>query len=103
MQKLFKEMLSKPCRILKEHGIEPYIWMESDLKKLTSTKLSSGQKTAIFGIACIPELVAGMRRCRKLGVPAIGLPLNANRCIRWFGEFHPNSVHLEQLISLLEI
>jgi len=56
---------------------------------------------AILGIACIPELVNGLRRSAKLNVPAIGLPLNANRCIRWFGDFYPNSVSLAELEKLI--
>jgi hypothetical protein len=50
---------------------------------------------------CVPELTFGMRSVRKKGLPVVGIPLNANRCIRWFGEFFPNSVDLEQLSRLV--
>lgn len=35
-------------------------------------------------------------------IPAVGIPLDANRCIRWMGSFHENSVNLEQLELLIE-
>lgn len=88
-------------RILKNHNIEPYIWRGMDMKKFVKAMLKKGYKPAIFGIACIPELIGGIRKCRKYGIPALGLPLNANRCIRWFGEFFPNSVDLVALENLL--
>jgi hypothetical protein len=42
---------------------------------------------SLLEIACIPELTWGMRNCRKNNIPVVGIPLNANRCIRWFDEF----------------
>jgi hypothetical protein len=47
------------------------------------------------------ELTFGMRSCRSKGIPVVGIPLNANRCIRWFGEFFPNSVDLQELERLV--
>jgi hypothetical protein len=61
------------------------------------------QTFGILGIACVPELVMGMRKCRKNGIPVVGIPLNANRCIRWFGEFHQNSVDLDELEKLFTL
>jgi hypothetical protein len=87
--------------ILAENGIEPYIWMGASYKNLVKETLQSGKSFGMLGIACIPELVTGMRKCRKYRIPVVGLPLNANRCIRWFGEFRPNSVDLVQLEKLL--
>ena len=56
----------------------------------------------ILGIACIPEgLVWGLRKCQEYHIPAIGLPLDANRCARWMGSFHENSVNLEELERLI--
>jgi hypothetical protein len=99
---------SKDCfinslsRILTRHQVHPYIWMRSDFRKL-GMKLKSENKTlGIIGIACIPELMAGMRKCAKYRIPVVGLPLNANRCARWFGEFLPNSLNLNQLEILLK-
>jgi hypothetical protein len=42
-----------------------------------------------------------MRNCRKINIPVVGIPLNANRCVRWFGEFLPNSVDLVELERLV--
>jgi hypothetical protein len=47
------------------------------------------------------ELTFGMRSCRSKGIPVMGIPLNANRCIRWFGEFFPNSIDLPELERLV--
>lgn len=88
--------------ILKGHNIEPYIWMEGDMKQLASSVLKENKSFGVLGIACIPELVRGMRNCTKNNIPAVGLPLNANRCRRWFGEFLPNSTDLDELEKLLD-
>jgi hypothetical protein len=87
--------------ILEDNNIEPYIWMEGDMKKLAKYTLKEQRTLGILGIACIPELTWGMRNCRKYNIPVIGIPLNANRCIRWFGEFFPNSVDLAELKRLV--
>lgn len=87
--------------ILKSHNVEPFIWMEGNLKHFVKYALKEKSTIAVLGIACIPELTWGMRNCRKNKIPAVGIPLNANRCIRWFGEFFPNSVDLSQIERLL--
>ena len=87
--------------ILKDNHIEPFIWMGGNMKQLANYTLKEGRTLAVLGIACIPELIWGMRECRKNRIPAIGIPLNANRCVRWFGEFHQNSVDLKELERLL--
>ncbi len=89
-------------KILKDNSIEPYIWMGAHISKLVKEAKRKQQTLGILGIACIPELLMGMRKCRKYNIPVVGLPLNANRCIRWFGEFHPNSVDLEELEILVK-
>jgi hypothetical protein len=88
-------------KILKANDIEPYIWQSGNMKKLAKEALTENKKFAVLGIACIPELINGMRVCRKNNIPVVGLPLNANRCIRWFGKFYPNSVDLDELSRLL--
>jgi hypothetical protein len=88
-------------KILKAHHIEPYIWMEGDMKKLAKYTFKEKRTFGILGIACIPELIWGMRNCRKNNIPVVGIPLNANRCVRWFGEFFPNSIDLSQLEKLV--
>lgn len=75
--------------------------MRSDFKKLGHQLKSENKTLGILGVACIPELMAGMRKCQKYKIPVVGLPLNANRCARWFGEFYPNSINLSQLTDLV--
>jgi hypothetical protein len=98
---------SKKCSInsvskmMKSHDIKAYIWREADLKKIFKLAKSSGQCIGVFGIACIPELVKGFRLCAKYDIPVIGVPLDANRCVRWMGDFYTNSVNEEKIRSLL--
>ncbi|MBN3036183.1 MAG: DUF116 domain-containing protein [Bacteroidales bacterium] len=86
--------------ILKKQGITPYIWMTAGLKKLLRLLASQHGAIGVLGMACIPELAAGMRRVHDKGIPVTGIPLNANRCIRWMGEFLENSVDLGYLRKL---
>ena len=88
-------------RILKEKKIEPYIWREGDMKKLAKFTMNENKSFGVLGIACLPELVWGMRNCCKNNIPVTGIPLNANCCVRWFGEFFPNSVDLRELERLV--
>ena len=87
--------------LLRQHRIEPYIWMQANLKKLFRRLREDPGGLGVLGIACVPELVRGMRMCRKLEVPVVGIPLNANRCGRWMGTFYPTSVDLEMLRALI--
>jgi hypothetical protein len=87
--------------LLTNHGIEANIWMGANLKKEAKLLMKRGMTLGVLGIACIPELVSGMRACQKYNLPVVGLPLDANRCIRWFGDFHENSVNLEMLEKLV--
>ncbi len=88
-------------KILRRHGVTPYIWMNRDLRGILRGLLQKGATVGIVGVACIPELIRGMRRCTKAGIPAIGVPLDANRCSRWWGQFYPNTVNLGELERLL--
>jgi hypothetical protein len=98
---------SKKCtinavsKLMKIRNIKAYIWREADLKKIFKLAKFSGENISVFGIACIPELVNGLRLCAKYNVPAIGVPLDANRCVRWMGDFYPNSVSEKKILSLL--
>ncbi len=89
-------------RLLSENNVEPYIWSGTGLPQLVRETVKSGRTLGVVGIACVPELAAGMRMMGKYGLPVVGLPLNANRCIRWYGEFHPNSVDMQQLERLVQ-
>jgi hypothetical protein len=88
--------------ILEAHNIEPYIWTGGNMKQLAKYTLNEKLTFGVLGIACIPELIFGMRQCRRNNIPVVGLPLNANRCVRWFGEFFQNSVDLDELEKLLK-
>jgi len=33
----------------------------------------------------------------KYNIPVIGIPIDANRCQRWMGDYYDNSVNLENL------
>ena len=87
--------------LLRENDIKPYIWISASLKRLFTTYKKNNISLGILGIACIPELVSGLRRCDVPGITAVGLPLDANRCIRWMGDFYYNSVNLFQLGKIL--
>jgi hypothetical protein len=76
--------------------------MEAGLKKLFRELKDKEGGLGVMGIACVPELVRGMRMCAKLEIPVVGVPLNANRCARWMGEFHPTSVELDAVLALLD-
>jgi hypothetical protein len=89
-------------RILKENGVEPYIWMGSSISNAAITAHKNNQTFGILGIACVPELVWGMRKCSRYNIPVVGIPLNANRCVRWYGEFHHNSIDLNELEKLVK-
>lgn len=87
--------------ILKSNHIEPFIWMDGNMRRLAKYTLKEKLTFGILGIACIPELTWGMRNCRRNNIPVVGIPLNANRCVRWFGRFFPNSIDLAELEKLL--
>ncbi len=86
---------------LRRHRIKPYIWMTANLRSLFRRMNKNAESLGVLGVACIPELVRGMRMCRKYGIPVVGIPLDANRCARWWGEFHWNSVNFRMLEKLL--
>jgi len=93
---------NRASEILKTHQIEPYIWMGGDMKRLAKYTLREKRSFGVLGIACIPELTMGMRNCRKNNIPVVGIPLNANRCVRWFGEFFPNNIDISEIEKLVE-
>jgi hypothetical protein len=94
--------LNAVSKLLRRHGVTPYIWMTANLRSLFRRLNKEGKTVGILGVACIPELVRGMRMCMRAGVPVIGLPLDANRCARWWGQFYPNTLNLEELERLLK-
>jgi hypothetical protein len=93
--------INSVSKLMELRNIKAYIWREADLKKIFKLARSSGQSIGVFGVACIPELVNGLSLCANYDVPSIGVPLDANRCIRWMGDFYPNSVNEKKILSLL--
>jgi len=88
-------------KLLKAKNIKAYIWREADLKKIFKIAKANYRSVGVLGVACIPELVNGMRLCAKHKVSVVGVPLDANRCVRWMGNFYPNSVNEKKIISLI--
>ncbi len=91
--------INKMSKLFMDADIIPYIWKEASRNKLFGKK--GNNETGVVGIACIPELINGIRHVSKKGLPVLGLPLDANRCVRWMGDFHENSFNLKQLEALL--
>jgi hypothetical protein len=87
--------------MLKKYGIHPYISVTMDLEKLFKRIKTEHKSAGALGIACIPELAQGMRLCIKLGIPPVGVPLDANRCSRWMKECQESSFDLKELSALL--
>jgi hypothetical protein len=87
--------------LLSGFNILPYIWMTIDFKKLFKKLKAEDKTVGVLGIACIPELANGIRMVTKAGAPVVGIALNANRCIRWMGDFYDNSIDTEALKRLL--
>ncbi len=94
-------VLNGVSRFLRWYHVTPYIWMTANLRSLLRRLRKEGNTVGVLGIACIPELVRGMRMCMKAEVPVIGVPLDANRCARWWGQFYPNSANVGELERLL--
>ena len=94
-------VLNTVSKLLRRHGVTPYIWMTANLQSLLRRLRKQGKSVGVLGVACIPELIRGIRLCMRVDVPVIGIPLDANRCGRWWGQFHQNSVSVQELERLL--
>ena len=88
-------------RVLRRHRVKPYIWKGASLEHFIAERHAEGQNVGMLGVACIPELVTGMRRVARLGVPVLGVPLDANRCARWLPERLPAAVSVAQIAKVL--
>jgi hypothetical protein len=88
--------------LLKKYDIHPYISVTMDLERLFRKIKSEYPSVGALGIACVPELAHGMRLCVKLGIPPVGIPLDANRCARWMNEAHESSFSMRELNALLK-
>lgn len=87
--------------LLREHEVNPYIWSRISLKSLFKKLIKINGSIAVLGIACMVELVQGMRLCMKAKLPVMGIPLNANRCARWMDGFYETTVDLSALEKIL--
>lgn len=88
--------------LLRKYDIQPYISATPDLKKLFWNIRSKHKSTGALGIACVPELVHGMRECIRAGIAPVGIPVDANRCSRWMEETHETSYNLKELEGLIK-
>lgn len=87
--------------LLKKYQINPYISVEMDQERLFRKLKGEHPSIGALGVACIPELARGMRLCISLGIPAVGIPLDANRCARWMKQAHESSFNLQELEELI--
>ncbi len=87
--------------LLKKYHINPYISVEIDQGRLFKKLKAQHPSVGALGVACIPELARGMRLCIGLGIPAVGIPLDANRCARWMKQAHESSFDLKELEELI--
>ena len=88
-------------KLLNNNNINPYISVTINQTKLFKKLKEEHKSLAALGIACIPELVRGMRMCLGFGIPAVGIPLDANRCARWMGCAYKTSFSVEELEKLI--
>lgn len=88
--------------LLKKYDIHPYISITTDLEKIFRKIKGDHKSVGALGIACVPELVMGMRLCIEMDIPPVGIPLDANRCARWMGRAHETSYNLEELEKLIQ-
>ena len=93
--------ISKLSNVLRDSGVNPYILSRGSLKSIFSKLLKKRGSIGVLGIACVVELIQGMRFCMKAKLPVMGIPLNANRCPRWMGGFFETSVDLSALEKIL--
>ena len=88
--------------LMRRYGIHPYIAVEMEQETLFKKIKARHKSVGALGIACVPELALGMRLCIKLGIPPVGVPLDANRCARWMGAASESSFNLGELDKLIK-
>ena len=94
--------INRLSKLLKENDIQPYIWRTARLRPLFRKLVKQHGSIGVMGVACVVELARGMRLCTKAGLPVIGIPLNANRCIRWMDGFYDTSIDLSAIEKLIQ-
>ena len=93
--------INKLSKLLRDQGVNPYILSRGNLKPIFRKLVREHGSIGVLGIACIVELIQGMRFCMKADMPVMGIPLNANRCPRWMGGFFETSVDIQALEKIL--
>ncbi len=93
--------INRVSNLLRQYDVNPYILSQGRVSLLLKELWARHGSIGVMGIACVAELIWGMRMCLKAGVPVIGIPLNANRCPRWMGRMHETSVDLDAIRDLL--
>ena len=93
---------SRGSELLERYHIQPYISVSIDHRRLFGQLKAEHPEMGVLGIACVPELVMGMRLCEGLGIPAVGVPLDANRCSRWMDDCLETTFSLQELERLVE-
>ncbi len=93
--------INKVSMVLRDHGVSPYIWSRGSLRSMFGKLARKHGSIGVLGIACVVELIRGMRFCMKANLPVMGIPLNANRCSRWMHALHETSVDLSALEKIL--
>jgi hypothetical protein len=94
--------LHKGSDVVGGNGIIPYISVSMDHDRLFKYLITEHSDMGVLGIACVPELVVGLRLCERIGIPAVGVPLDANRCSRWFGRDLETTFNLEELERIVK-
>ncbi len=87
--------------IMRKYNIHPFISVTMDLKKVFKELKAEHPDIGALGIACVPELVHGIRLCKETGIIPVGIPLDANRCARWMKQAHESSYSIKELEALL--
>ena len=94
--------VKRSSELLSRYQVHPYISVSMDHRRLFKKLMGEHPGMGVLGVACIPELVTGLRLCEKLGIPAVGVPLDANRCLRWLGESLETTFSLGELERLVK-
>lgn len=93
--------INQITRILEKYSIDHYLWTGDSFKGLVKETVQKGESFGMLGVACIPELINGMRACEKINIPVVGLPIDGNCCRRWWGQTYQGTFNLKRLELLL--
>ncbi len=89
------------AEVMDAFGISAFISVRMDHDRLFAELKGKYPDMGVLGVACIPELVQGLRLCDRKGIPAVGVPLDVNRCGRWCPETGETSFNLKELSRLV--